>query len=408
MTYLAHKIELDPTVKQKEYFAKAVGTARYAYNWGLAEWKRQVEEGLTPSAYALQRQFNALKSTELPWVYEVSKTAPKAALDNLGMAFKRFSNKTSKYPQFKKKRIHDSYRMDNGEGIGITDSHVKVPRLGAVKLKETLRYAGKIISAVISRDGEKWFISIVVDTIVKPMDHQSKVVLGVDLGIKEMATCSDGTVYKAPRPLKRYLRKLKRLQRVVSRRSKDSTNRRKAAARVKTLHSRIKNIRNDTIHKMTTAIVQRSCEVVIEDLNVRGMTKIRTLAKAIIDIGFYEVRRQLEYKCAMHNRILTVADKWFPSSKRCHQCGTVKATLSRSERTYTCEHCGLSMDRDLNAALNLSTVSHRPELTPAESGSSLGAYQPPRCRSWKQEPDHVLVGHTLENGGNLSGLYPPQ
>jgi putative transposase len=372
MTYLAHKIELDPTIKQKEYFAKAVGTARYAFNWGLEEWKRQVEEGLTPSAYALQRQFNALKGTEIPWVYEVSKTAPKAALENLGMAFKRFSKKLAKVPKFKKKWTHDSYRMDNGEGIGITESHVTVPRLGPVKLKESLRYTGKIISAVISRDGAKWFISITVDTIVKPMDHKSKVVLGVDLGIKEMATCSDGTVYKAPRPLKRYLKKLKRLQRAVSRRVAGSGNKRKAAARVKALYTRIKNIRKDAIHKMTTTMVRNNHEIVIEDLNVGGMTKIRTLAKAISDIGFHEVRRQLEYKCPMNERILTIADRWFPSSKRCHVCGTIKATLSRSERTYTCGHCGLSINRDLNAALNLSTVSHRPELTPAESGSSLG------------------------------------
>jgi putative transposase len=262
--------------------------------------------------------------------------------------------------------------MDNGEGINIKDQQVRVPKLGFVRMKEALRYAGRVISAVISRDGPKWFVSITVDTVVKPMDHQSKVVLGVDLGIKEMATCSDGTTYKAPRPLKRYLKKLKRLQRIRARRVKGSSNRIKAGAKIKRLHSKIKNIRQDATHKMTIDIVRRSAGVVIEDLKVREMLGDRKLSKAISDIGFYTIRQQLEYKCAMHGRSFTVADKWFPSSKTCYRCGNVKDTLDMSERTYTCTHCGFSIDRDLNAALNLSTVSHRPELTPVESGSSLG------------------------------------
>lgn len=373
MTYVGHKIELDPTAKQLEYFAKAAGTARYAYNWGLAEWNRQYAAGGKPNAGALRRQFNAMKYTEIPWVTEVSKMAPQYALDNLGNAFKLFFGKHSKFPTFKKKYQHDSFRMDNGEGITLIDQKVRVPKLGFVRMKEALRYAGRVISAVISRDGTKWFISITVDTVVKPMDHQSKVVLGVDLGIKEMATCSDGTTYKAPRPLKRYLKKLKRLQRIRARRVKGSSNRIKAGARIKCLHSKIKNVRQDAIHKMTIDIVRRSAGVVIEDLHVHGMLKNKTLSKAISDVGFYTIRQQLEYKCEMHGRSFTVANRWFPSSKTCHKCGNVKDTLDLSERTYECAACGLSMDRDLNAALNLSTVSHRPELTPVESGSSLGA-----------------------------------
>lgn len=371
MPYVAHKIELDPTVKQKAYFNKAVGAARFAYNWGLAEWEKQYAEGKKPTGWGLSVQFNKIKHTEFPWTSEISATAMKTAFEHLDTAFKRYFRKTSKRPTFKKKYVHDSYRVDNSKDVRVEEHWIKVPRLGYVKMKENLRFNGDIVSVVISREGRKWFVSLNVNTGVGQMEVPSLRVIGVDLGIKEMATCSDGTVYAAPRPMRRFEKKLKRLQRAVSRKVKGSANRRKTVVKLGALRRRARNIRLDAIHKMTTEIVTKSAEVVIEDLDVIGMRKNKVVAKALNDVGLFEMRRQLQYKCNLYGRALTVVDRYYPSSKTCHRCGMIKDVLTLADRVFKCDKCGLEIDRDLNAAINLSTVGPRPELTPVESGGSL-------------------------------------
>jgi putative transposase len=180
--------------------------------------------------------------------------------------------------------------------------------------------------------------------------------VGVDLGIKSLATLSDGSVFNAPKPLKKYLKKLKRLQRTLSRREKDSHNQNKLKQQIAKVHAKIVQIRQNSLHQLTSYLTDHFGGIVIEDLNVKGMLANHKLARAIADLGFYEFRRQLEYKTQLKGNYLLIADRWFPSSKTCSLCGNIKKKLKYSFRVYSCEACGHKIDRDLNAARNLKNL----------------------------------------------------
>jgi putative transposase len=229
----------------------------------------------------------------------------------------------------------------------------------------------------------------------QPVPENTGPVVGIDLGIKNLATLSDGTVIPNPRHLKRRLKKLKRLQRVVSRRQKGSKNRKKAVRRLAKLHRQIKNQRRNTLHQVTTRLAKTKSVLVIEDLNVRGMLKNHQLAQAIGDVGFFEFKRQLLYKARWYGARVILADQWEPSSKRCSGCGWIDADLTLSHRTFHCDQCGLVLDRDLNAALNLEKLagscSDSQNACGADSagssrkaGAKLSAKRGPRARK-KQE-----------------------
>ena len=360
---IAHKIALDPNNAQATYFARAAGTARFAYNWALAEWQRQYaawkqDNSLPkPSQAALRRQLNAIKREQFPWMLEVTKNAPQMANIQLGEAFKNFFAGRAKYPKFRKKGVHDRFTLTNDQ-FSIDGSCIRIPHLGWVRMRESLRFAGKIMSATISRVADRWFVSITVDTEDPPKSRaENQGAVGVDLGVAALATLSTGETITGPKPHKALLDRLRRLSRSLSRKQKGSSNRRKAKAKLARLHARIANIRSDALHKLTTEITRRFHTIGIEDLNVRGMAKNRHLARSIADMGFFEFRRQLEYKATMRGGVVAVADRWFASSKTCSACGSVQEAMPLSVRQWICPDCGTRHDRDLNAAINLKNMA---------------------------------------------------
>lgn len=373
---IAHKIALDPNKKQAEHFAQACGVARFAWNWALAEWQRQYQARKddpnlqAPSAVALQRQMNAIKREQFPWMADVTTTAQKYPIINLGEAFKRFFTGKSKYPQFKKKGVHDSFRADNGMGMSVDGRKIRLPKIGWVRMRQELRFNGKIVSAVVSRTADRWFVSITVEIDHQVPHRENQAVVGVDLGVKTLATMSDGSICVGPKALSYYLAKLKRLSRAMSRKKKGSANRRKAQMKLARLHARISNIRNDVLHKLTTYLTQTFTTIVIEDLNVKGMAKNRHLARAISDVGMGEFRRQLEYKAPMRGAQVILTDRWFASSKTCSICGHHYKELTLREREWTCPDCGTVHDRDFNAARNLAKLAVSPTVAACGEESS--------------------------------------
>ncbi len=275
---ISHQIRLHPNNKQATYFAKAAGTARFAYNWALAEWQTQYaawKKGNSqpkPSQFALRKQLNAVKRERFPWMLAVTKNAPQIAIIQLGNAFKNFFAGRAKYPQFKKKgKSHDSFTLTNDQ-FSIDGCRIRIPHLGLVRMRETLRFSGKILSATISRTADQWFASITVDSDqnhLPPAENQG--VVGVDLGVSALATLSTGEIVAGAKPHKTLLSRLHRLSRSLSRKVKGSNNRHKAKAKLAKLHARIANIRKDSLHQLTTDLTRRFHTIGIEDLNVRGI-----------------------------------------------------------------------------------------------------------------------------------------
>lgn len=301
-------------------------------------------------------------------MYEVSKCSPHEALRDLDKAFDNFFRKCKLkkngkfngnvgFPRFKsKKKGIGGFRLAGT--IKVMNDRIQLPRLGKIRLKENgyLPMDAKILSASVKERAGRWYVSVQVEMEIPDAPARPDVVIGVDLGIKTLATCSNGEAFGNPRSLDRNLKKLQRLSRRVSRKKKDSKNRKKAAVRLASLHQRVANIRKDTLHKITTQLAKTKSKVVIEDLNVSGMIKNRCLSRAISGLGLFEFRRQLEYKGVWYGCEVQVADRFFPSSKRCCVCGCIKKDLSLSDRVYTCV-CGNKTDRDLNAAKNLEWLS---------------------------------------------------
>ena len=389
---IAHKIALDPNNVQATYFARAAGTARFAYNWALAEWKRQYEAWKLdnslpkPSQAALRRQLNSIKREQFPWMLEVTKNAPQMAIIQLGEAFKNFFAGRARYPQFRKKGVHDRFMLTNDQ-FSIDGSHIRIPNLGWVRMRETLRFAGKILSATISRVADRWFASMAVDTEDPPKRRaENQGTVGADLGVSAMATLSTGEVIPGPKPHKALLSRLRRLSRSLSRKRKGSNNRQKAKAKLARLHARIASIRSDALHKLTFDLARRFHTIGIEDLNVKGMVKNRHLSRAISDMGFFEFRRQLEYKAARRGGRVVAANRWYPSSKTCSVCGSVRDDMPLSVRRWICPDCGASHDRDLNAARNLAAYAVSSTVSACgEEGSDPGRKTRVKPASMKQE-----------------------
>lgn len=390
---IAHRIALDLNNVQATYMSQAAGTARFAYNWALSEWKKQYEAWKQdntlpkPSQEALRRQLNSIKRKEFPWMLEVTKNAPQMAIIQLGQAFKNFFAGRSRYPKFRKKGRDDRFTLTN-DLISIDGCRIRIPRLGWVRMRESLRFAGKIISATISRVANRWFVSITVDT--EDNSHLPKAenqgAVGVDLGVSALATLSTGEIISGPKPHKALLSRLKRLSRSLSRKQKGSANRVKAKIKLAKLHARIASIRTDALHKLTTDLTRRFHSIGIENLNVSGMMKNRHLSKAIADMSFYEFRRQLQYKTAMRGGQVVVADRFYPSSKTCSVCGYKLESLSLSVRKWKCPGCGTDHDRDLNAAINLKNMAVSSTVTACgEEGSGSSRKTRVKPSSEKQE-----------------------
>jgi putative transposase len=373
-----YKTELDLNNEQITACLKHAGAARWAYNWGLSRYEAEYKAGRkTPNAQSLHRELNALKQTDLPWMYEVSKCAPQEALRDLEKAFKHFFRKVALkkqgkwkrkcgYPKFKsKKKGIGSFRLTGA--IHVDEGHVQLPRLGKLRLKEKgyIPVIGvKILSATVSEQAGRWFVSVQVEEEQPEPTLAPGHTIGVDLGVKVLATLSDARVVENPKALRSNLKKLRRLSRRHSRKQKGSKNRAKATRKLARLHTNIANIRQDTLHKVTSWITaktkpdqERPCCIVMEDLNVSGMLKNRKLARAIADVGFYELRRQIEYKAMLAGSLVYTVSQWEPSSKTCSCCGWVDEHLTLSDRIFHCKECGYVIDRDLNAAINLALAA---------------------------------------------------
>lgn len=417
---LSHKIALDPTVEQEVYFRRAAGTARFAYNWALGQWQEQHKAGGKPSANKLKAQWNAVRRTEFPWSLDVTKCAGSQAILNLGTAFANFFRDQKKpkgahragHPTFKKKGRHDSFALWNDQfevrarpfRFGKDRGEVRIPNLGWVKTREPLRLDGRIMGAVVSRDAGRWSIAIQVEMPEPKGTHANPgSVVGIDLGVSVLMTLSrpldDGTVTIAnPKALRTALRRVKTVSRRISRqeesrkRRKARTSRRMQKRRVALvkLHGRVAGIRRDAIHKATTAVARRFETVILEDLNVAGMVKNHSLAGAISDAAFGEIRRQVDYKTRLQGGALALADRWYPSSKACSACGHVMDRLPLSVREWTCPGCGTVHDRDGNAATNLEHLmvgpawpeppTGKPPATRGDTGALAGPQGPVKLR----------------------------
>jgi putative transposase len=409
---LTHKIALCPTPEQADYFKRACGTARKAWNWALDEWNKQYAQGNKPNAMTLKKQFNAIKYRDpawldengQPWLKTIHRDAHAQPFAYLGKAWKRYftdlkTGKPAHKPQFKKKgQCRDSFYVANDK-FRVRGKTIRLPKVGLVAMTEPLRFEGKILGATVSRTADRWFVAIQVE-VPDSVFHCRRTgngIVGVDLGLKAAVTLSSGEAIAAPKPLKAALRRVRVRGRRISRKVEAakvaagfqphsrlprgtrlpvSNNRRKSAMTLARLHSRIANVRADFTHKLTTRLCRENQAVGIEDLHVQGMLSNERLARAISDVGFGMFRSQIEYKAKRYGVRLIVADRRYPSSRLCSVCGWKNEALTLSDRQWCCPQCGTRHDRDLNAALNLkrlATATALPVATPpGNNGPAVG------------------------------------
>ena len=360
---LSHKIQLNPTKDQVIQFAKASGCARFSYNWGLNKWSEMYKgwkgnnQLPKPNGMLVKKEFNKIKETEYPWIYESPKDSNQQPFANLQKSFNSFFKKKSKYPQFKHKGKKDSFYVSNDK-FKIKEDVIQLPKIGKVKLTEKLRFPSDIIlSCTISRQSTKWFASISVEVPDYKKQRKSNNQIGLDFGIKTLVTDQLGNQINSPLPLKNNLKRLKLYQQNLSRKVKGSKNQTKQKIKIAKLHYRISNIRKDFTNKLTSNICSENQTIIIEDLNVKSWST--KFGKSCVDGNVGEVIRQLKYKKDIFNNELVIIDKWFPSSKTCSGCGKIKQDLKLSDRIYKCNHCGLELDRDHNAAKNIYTLGLR-------------------------------------------------
>ncbi len=356
-----HKIALKPNNIQATQFAQHCGYARVAYNYALADFKAGLDAGEWRSHTDLCRRFNVIKHEQYDWCGNMSQNASKHAIyDNLNDAIGRWKSGQNRFPKFKKRSHGLSYQADSGRGtITVEGKRIKLPKIGWVRMFQSLRFLGTICKVVISKTANRWFVSILVDTFVDDSIPEicTRPVVGVDVGIKHLAVTSEGVYYENPKALHRNERKLKRLQRRLSKRTQGSRNWHKMKAKIAKLHYRIACIRQDAHQKATTAIINSASRIGIESLNVTGMLKNHKLAKALSDASLSTFLTLLKDKAERIDVKIVEADAFYPSSKTCSDCGSVDSDLSLSDRTYHCSACGRKQDRDLNAAINLRALA---------------------------------------------------
>ena len=395
VVFEAVKVALDPSPAQERLLLSHAGAARFAFNAGLAHVKASIDAGEKPewSFYSLRKWWNANKDTlavsddGVIWWTENSKEAYSSGLESLANALSNWvkSRKGERkgrrmgFPRFKAKdRTVPRFAYTTG-GFGLIEGDPKalrLPKIGRVHCMENIAERvgdARVLRMTVSQRAGRWYAALTIERD----DQASQAVrrapmggaVGVDLGVKTLATLSDGTIIANPRYLAASERKLKRAQKAPSRKVKGSKRCAKARAKVARLHAHVANQRSDAMHKLATRLARTYSDVSVEDLNAAGMVKNHRLAKAVSDAAFGEFRRQLEYKTARTGAALHVVDRWYPSSKTCSKCGRVKAKLSLAERVYKCDGCGLVMDRDLNAAVNILVAGSAPETINAHGGT---------------------------------------
>ena len=374
------KIKLKPNNKQQTKMFQFCGAKRFAYNWTIAKQQENYKSGgKFISDNDLRKEFTQLKQLdEYKWLYSISNNVTKQAIKDACLSYKRFFKGCAKFPKFKSKKTdRPSFYVDNVK-IKFTNTHVKLENIAISKKKNKAKLNWirlyekskiptdcKYINPHVVYDGLNWFICVGIefdDNIETNLTDG----IGIDLGIKDLAICSDGQFYKninKSKQIKKLEKRKRRLQRQISKKylinkKGDSyyktSNIIKSEKKLLKLNKRLTNIRDNYLHQTTSEIINRKpMFITIEDLNVKGMMKNKHLSKAVAQQKFYEFRRQLEYKCKWNNIELRIVDRFFPSSKLCHECGSIKKDLKLSDRVYVCKECGNIIDRDYQASLNL-------------------------------------------------------
>ena len=413
----SYRLELKLNQGQKILCAKSAGTSRFAYNWKLRNLIEQYEKAKAETnggkvkcnfgnAIAWHKDWVNLKA-ELPWIRETSKCCGQESLRDLQIAFQRFFSKKSGYPKFKKRGQRDSFRLTGS--VYIAPDYVQLPNLGKIKLKgknyPILEGKCLLSQATVSRQCDRWYVSFLLpETVDDPKfatlnEIEECDILGVDLGIKELAITSEGETFENPKAYKKHLMKLKKYQRMVSRRAKGSKNKQKAITKLSRVHKRVADIRNDTVHKLTTSLVRTKPKViVIETLKPKNMSRNHKLAQAVLDSSFGKIKDTLKYKCSWNGIHLIMAPTFYASSRYCSICGHKHNELKLSDREWTCGSCGTHLDRDVNAAKNLQflglwMIDKHLDINPT-TVSSTGSYAcgderlqflTEQCLSMKQE-----------------------
>lgn len=355
----AHVIRIYPTRDQEVQLLKTAGASRYAHNWALAKWKAMYAAWMEdhsqpkPTAFGLAKEWTKSRPD---WAHETAFCSQQTAILNLGKAFQNLWRGIGKYPVFHKKGRHDSFYVSNDKAK-LYGNRIQLPNIGRVRLAESLRFSGKIMSYTVSHYADQWHVSVSVELeeTVPLLCSNPDSVVGVDVGLSHVAVASDGTVCDAPKSLKKLDDKLRKAQRSISKKQKGSSNRYKALVKKQCIQNKINNIRKDVTHKFTTTLVKNHGTVVTEDLHIQEMkdkAQHRSLRRAFAFSMMGMILFQLSYKAQNHQKV----DRFFPSTKKCSSCGAVKEYISLDTRTYVCEHCGAVVDRDLNAAINLKNA----------------------------------------------------
>lgn len=364
---LANKIRLYPTEVQEQKLWQSVGTARFIYNWTLARQEENYKNGgKFISDNDLRKEITQLKKSELSWLKEVSNNVAKQAVKDACDSYKRFFKGLSDKPRFKSRRkSKPSFYNDNCK-LKVKDNAVNIEKVGWVNIKPySIPLGVKYSNPRISFDGKYWYISVGIERELPNVELTNESI-GIDVGVKDLAICSNGMIFKNINKTK----EVKRLKKVLKRKQRQCSNKyeknkkgkefvktkniTKLEKQIRLLHRKLANIRSNHIHQATNKIVKaKPSRVVMETLNIKGMMKNRHLAKAIQQQCLYDFKVKMKYKCEFYGIEFVEANKWFPSSKICSCCGNIKKDLKLKDRVYKC-NCGLSIDRDLNASINLS------------------------------------------------------